>query len=77
MKEYFRIIILNRSFSEDDPINGIAKENLQAYRKFVNEIKNLKLIEKMSDSYNMQTCFIHGDCHFKSIFVKDGKTAVC
>ena len=77
MKEYIRILFLTRPFSEDDPINGIAKENLQAYREFVNEMKNRKLTEKIRDLYNMQTCFIHGDTHFKSIFVKDGKTAVC
>ena len=69
--------MLERPYDENDQINKIPEDILADYRMSVQRMDELGLKKKLADVYDVQTCFIHGDCHTKSIFVREGRIAVC
>ena len=76
-KKTATVFLYTRIFEETDPWNKIPAEALETYRKYNQEIRAMKLPEKLTELFNAKDCFIHSDCHWKSVFVKDGKAAVC
>ena len=77
MKKLANEFLYTRTFEETDEGNKIPAEALETYRRYNQEIKAMKLPEKLKELFIVNDCFIHADCHWKSVFVKDGKAAVC
>ena len=65
-----------RIFDEKDDINIIPEVCMERYRTYCRTIKLMGLDRKMTTMFEVNECFIHADCHWKAIFVKDGCTVV-
>ena len=63
-------------YNEQNEINKIPAQAVESYRKYVHELVSLGYVNKMAELYWEEKCFIHADCHWESIFVKDGKAKV-
>ena len=76
IKEFSRVLAFDRRFNEADPLNVIPASALESYRTHVREIRAAGIDKKLNDLFNMEMCLVHGDCHYKAIFTKDGRVSV-
>ena len=65
-----------RSYDETASDNRIPESALPAFREFVKEIYEMGIPQKQAEKYQISECFVHVDCHWESVFVKDSQTAV-
>ena len=68
--------MFERPFDENDSMVTIPEDLLAYYRTYVKKVEEMGLKKKLGDLFKTQTCFLHGDCHMKSIFVKEGRVVV-
>ena len=76
MKSIMGNLLWEIPYIETHTMNKIPAKALTMYKMYVEELKYLGHVKKMVDLYWEEQCLIHADCHWMSVFIKDGKAAV-